>query len=170
MPDSPPDHSDDSTGKTSHADSPKGYMVSLAVVLMGILIVMVFFMNLSGQEATASTAITQHRWSLQSYAAPDGTTVPALTSTPVTAVFTTDGKVSGSGGCNQYSARYLVRETTMIVSGITTTKMNCPGGGVMLQEDQYYSLLERVAAVRVHDRVLTLYNTAGEPLLVFAAA
>jgi len=145
-------------------------MISLAVVLMGILIVMVFFMNLSGQEATASTAITQHRWSLQSYAGPDGTTVPALNSTPVTAMFTADGNVNGSGGCNQYSARYLVRETTMIVSGITTTKMNCPGGGVMLQEDRYYSLLEETAALRVHNRVLTLYSTAGEPLLVFAAA
>lgn len=169
MPDTPKPP-EDSTEQTSPADTPKGYMISLAVVLMGILIVMVFFMNLSGQETTASTAITQHRWSLQSYAGPDGTTIPVLNSTSVTAVFTTDGKVNGSGGCNQYSARYLVRETTMIVSGITTTKMNCPGGGVMLQEDRYYSLLENTAALRVHDRVVTLYNTAGEPLLVFAAA
>lgn len=144
-------------------------MISLAVVLMGILIVMVFFMNLSGQEATAATAITQHTWSLQSYAAPDGTTAPALNGTPITAVFTADGKLTGSGGCNQYSARYLVKETLMVVSGITTTKMNCPGGGVMLQEDRYYSLLEETAALRVHDRVLTLYNTDGNPLLVFTA-
>lgn len=169
MPDSA-EPSDNSTEKTSPADTPKGYMISLAVVLMGILIVMVFFMNLTGQEATASTAITQHRWSLQSYAGPDGTTVPALNSTPVTAMFTADGKVNGSGGCNQYSARYLVKDTLMVVSGITTTKMNCPGVGVMLQEDQYYSLLENTAALRVHDRVLTLYNTEGEPLLIFVAA
>lgn len=169
MPDSP-EPSDDSTEQTSPADTPKGYMISLAVVLMGILIVMVFFMNLSGQEATASTAITQHRWSLQSYASPDGTTVAALNSTPVTAAFTTDGKVTGSGGCNQYSARYLVRDTLMVVSGITTTKMNCPGWDVMIQESRYYSLLEDTAALRVRDRVLTLYNTDGKPLLVFTAA
>lgn len=169
MPDTP-EPPEDSTEQTSPADSPKGYMISLAVVLMGILIVMVFFMNLSGQETTASTAITQHRWSLQSYTGPDGTTVPTLNTTPVTAAFTTDGKVTGSGGCNQYSARYLVKETLMIVSGITTTKMNCPGNGIMIQESRYYSLLEDTAALRVRDRVLTLYNTAGEPLLVFTAA
>ncbi|PKG32381.1 META domain-containing protein [Methanoregula sp.] len=169
MPDSP-EPSDDSTGKTSPADTPKGYMISLAVVLMGILIVMVFFMNLSGQDATAATAITQHRWSLQSYAASDGTTVPVREGTTVTARFSTDGKVSGSGGCNDYSARYLVKDTLMVVSGITTTKMNCPGNGVMIQESRYYSLLEDTAALRVHNRVLTMYNTAGEPLLVFAAA
>jgi len=58
----------------------------------------------------------------------------------------------------------------MIVSGITTTKMNCPGNGIMIQESRYYSLLEDTAALRVRDRVLTLYNTAGEPLLVFTAA
>jgi len=169
MPDSP-EPSDTNRETTSPADTPKGYMISLAVVLMGILIVMVFFMNLSGQEATAATAITQHRWSLQSYLGPDGTTVPALNSSPVTAMFTSDGRLTGSGGCNQYSARYLVKETLMVVSGITTTKMNCPGGGVMLQEGRFYSLLEETAALRVHDRVLTLYNTAGEPLLVFTAA
>lgn len=169
MPDSP-ESSDNSTGKTSPADTPKGYMISLAVVLMGILIVMVFFMNLSGQEATAATAITQHRWSLQSYAAPDGTTMPVQDGSTVTVQFSTDGKVTGSGGCNDYSARYLVKDTLMVVSGITTTKMNCPGNGVMIQESRYYSLLEDTAALRVRDRVLTLYNTAGEPLLVFAAA
>jgi len=169
MPDSP-EPSDDSTEKTSPADTPKGYMISLAVVLMGILIVMVFFMNLSGQEATASTAITQHRWSLESYAGPGGATVPVQDGTTVTALFSTDGKVTGSGGCNQYSARYLVRDTLMIVSEITTTKMNCPENGVMIQESRYYSLLENTAALRVRDRVLTLYDTAGEPLLVFAAA
>ncbi|MDD5143989.1 META domain-containing protein [Methanoregula sp.] len=169
MPDSP-EPSGDSRETTSPADTPKGYMISLAVVLMGILIVMVFFMNLSGQEATASTAITQQRWSLQSYAGPDGTTVPVQDGTTVTALFTTEGKVSGSGGCNQYSARYLVRETTMIVSGITTTKMNCPGGGVMIQESRYYSLLEQAASPRVHNRVLTLYSTEGKPLLVFVSA
>jgi heat shock protein HslJ len=169
MPDSPEQH-DDSQEKTSPADTPKGYMISLAVVLMGILIVLVFFMNLSGQDATAATAITQQTWSLRSYAGPGGTAIPVVNDTSVTARFTADGRLTGSGGCNQYSARYLVKDTLMVISATATTKMHCPGDGVMNQESRYYSLLEDAAALRIHDRVLTVYNTAGEPLLVFGAA
>lgn len=156
--------------ETSPADTPKGYMVSVAVVLIAILVVLVFFMNLSGQANTAASAITSNPWQLQSYAGPDGTTVQAVNGTAVTASFSLTGGLTGSGGCNQYSSRYLVKETTIVISGITTTKMNCPGNGVMIQESRYYSLLEQAASLRVHNRVLTLYSTEGKPLLVFVAA
>ncbi len=169
MPDSP-NPSDENEEKTSPADTPKGYMVSLAVVLIAILVILVVFMNLSGQGTTASSAITANPWQLQSYAGPDGTTVQAVNATTVTASFTLNNGLTGSGGCNQYSGRYLVKETSIVISGITTTKMNCPGNGVMVQESRYYALLEEAAALRVHNRVLTLYSTDGKPLLVFTAA
>lgn len=168
MPDDP--ELSDSEQETSPADTPKGYMISIAVVLIAILVVLVIFMNLSGQGNTAATAVTANPWQLQSYAGPDGTTVPAVNSTTVTASFTLNNGLTGSGGCNQYSARYLVKETSIVISGVASTKMNCPGDGVMEQESRYFSLLEQAAALRVHDRALTLYGTDGKPLLVLTAA
>ena len=168
MPDNPgPDVP--GTEETQEAAGPGGFMVYMAVFLIAILIILVVFMNMSGQGATAATAISQYSWELQSFADPDETPHPVLDGTIPTAKFSTDGKLTGSGGCNGYSSRYIVKDTLIVISPITTTKMNCGGEGVMVQESRYYALLEEAASLRIHDRVLTLYNTAGKPLLTFNA-
>lgn len=152
------------------ADQPKGYMVSVAVILIGILVVLVVFMNLSGQGATASTAITQNTWSLQSFSSQDGTTTPVLNGTAINATFTLDGKITGNGGCNWYSGRYMIQETRMVVSRITTTSMACWNNTTMIQEKRYYLSLEETDALRIHNGVLTLYDIGGKPVLTFVPA
>jgi heat shock protein HslJ len=169
MPDNPePDGAamDENPG----AGGPGGFMVYVVVVLIVFLILLVVFMNVSGQGATAATAITENDWSLQSFAGPDGTITPMLNGTTVTAKFSPDGKVTGSGGCNQYSARYMVRETLIVVSRMTTTSMACWENNATLQEERYYASLEDAAALRVHDQVLTLYGIDGKPALIFTPA
>jgi heat shock protein HslJ len=149
---------------------PKGIMVSLAVVLMAVLVLLVIYMNMSGQGAAASATITENTWSLRSFAGPDGTVIPLLNDTVINASFRTDGLVRGSGGCNGYSARYMVRETQIVISRVTTTDMACWDNNATLQEMRYYNLLEDAAELRVHDRDLTLYGTDGKPLLVYGTA
>jgi heat shock protein HslJ len=169
MPDDPePDGatSDENPG----TGGPGGFMVYVAVVLIAILIVLVVFMNTSGQGTTAATAITENVWSVRSFAGPDGTITPVLNGTAVTAKFSPDGRVTGSGGCNEYSARYMVRETLIVVSRVTTTSLACRENNATLQEERYYALLEDAAALRVHDQILTLYGMDGKPALVFTPA
>ena len=151
----------------SAADTPNGYMVSLAAILIAILIVLIIFMNLWGQGATASTAIAQNPWALQSFSNPDGTTTPVLNGTNINATFTVDGKLKGYGGCNWYSGRYMVQETRIIISQLTTTSLLCRDNATMHQEERYYALAEEAAALRVSNNTLTFYGTDGKPLLTF---
>jgi len=169
MPDDP-EQDGTATGEGPEAAGPGGFMVYVAVVLIGILIVLIVFMNVSGMSATASTAITESKWSLQSFTDRDGNTTPVLNGSTITAKFLSDGTLFGSGGCNHYSARYLVKETLIVVSQVTTTEMYCTGDGVMAQEARYYSALGEANALRIHDRSLTLYSVAGKPVLTFVPA
>lgn len=152
------------------AEQPKGFMVSVAVILIAILIILIVYMNLSGQGATAATAITENTWSLQSFVDPDGNVTPVLDGTVINASFRTDGMLTGRGGCNWYSARYMVRETEIVLSRVTTTDMGCWDSNADLQEERYYSMLEGANELRVHDRVLTLYGIDGKPTLIFTPA
>jgi heat shock protein HslJ len=145
-------------------------MIYVAVALMAILIVLIVFMNISGQGATAARTITENTWSLQSFTGYDGNTQPVLNGTVITAKFFVGGKLTGSGGCNQYSGRYMVQSTQVVVSRIITTSMACQENNATLQELQYYAVLEDAAALRVHDRVLTLYTTDGKSSLIFVPA
>ena len=169
MPDAPePDTN--ATEDVPEVAGPGGFMVYVAVVLIGILIVLVVFMNISGMGATASTTITESAWSLQSITDKAGTTTPVLNGTTVIAKFTPEGVLSGNDGCNQYSARYLVKDTLIVISPVTATGISCGGDGVMTQESRYYAALGEANALRMHDRTLTFYRVDGKPALTFVAA
>jgi heat shock protein HslJ len=169
MPDAPEPEAPE-TEETKEAVVPGGSMIYVAVVLIGILLVLIVFMNVTGMAATASTAITESPWALQSITDRDGTTTPVLNGTTVTAKFLADGTLYGNGGCNSYSARYLVKDTLIVVSQVTTTEIACEQPGVMLQESRYYAALGDADALRIHDRTLTLYSTEGKPVLTFVPA
>ena len=148
----------------------RGLMVYAALALIAILIILVVFMNFSGQGATAAVTITENPWQLRSIAAPDGTLAPLLNGTQVTASFSPDGTLGGSGGCNHYTARYLVRETLIVISPVTAGSAPCRDPDTALQESRYFAALGNAAELRVHDRTLTLYGTDGKPLLAFSPA
>lgn len=145
-------------------------MVSFAVILIAILVVLVVFMNFTGQNTTAANALTESPWMLQSVYSSGDTPVPVLNGSVINASFSVDGRLAGYGGCNRYSGRYMAQETRIVISQVTTTSIACRDQNITLQEQQYYASLEEAAGLRVHNRVLTLYDTTGKPLLVFAAA
>jgi heat shock protein HslJ len=159
---------DESAGeKNPGTGQPKGFMVSVAIILIAILIILVVYMNMSAQDTTAATAITQNPWSLASFTDKDGTMTPLLNGTSITVNFRNNGQLTGSGGCDSYSARYMVQDTLMVVSRVTIGSTTCNDNNSTLQEKQYYALLEHAYELRVHDRILTIYGDDGKPLLVF---
>ncbi len=145
-------------------------MVYIAIALLVILVFLIFFGNILGPGATSSTAITENTWSLRSFSGPDGTITPVLNGTTVSAKFSPDGTLTGSGGCNSYSARYMVRDTVIVVSRVAATSLACEDNNATFQEMRYFASIEDAAFFRVSDRVLTLYGTDGKPLLVFSPA
>jgi len=79
------------------------------------------------------------------------------------AIFTTDNKVSGYAGCNQYSGSYNLNDEGGInVSQVISTKMFCEGNG----ENDYLKALQEADAAEVDKDKLVLLKGVDE-ILVF---
>jgi heat shock protein HslJ len=86
------------------------------------------------------------------------------TAAVVTAQFGADGRLSGNGGCNDYSTSYEVDGSELEVSAqIASTLRLCAGliGGV---ETAYFARLPKARSYAIDGRVLTI-TTSGEPLV-----
>jgi len=86
----------------------------------------------------------------------------------ITAVFSTDGKVGGSSGCNSYSAGYQVRGENLTIEPAVSTLMAC-AEPLMQQESDYLAALSDTRTFDVAVATLTLRDAAGSPRLVFSA-
>lgn len=142
--------------------------ILVAIALLLLLIVLVVFVNVPAMRAAAGTVITTTGWQLKSYSDATGVMVPALSDPVVTIRFTREGEVSGSGGCNRYSARYMTEHSRITISATGTTEMYCSGPGVMAQESAYLRDLTAAGEFRLAGSELRLYAADGRPLLVFS--
>lgn len=82
----------------------------------------------------------------------------ALTGTEVTALFSVDGNLSGTAGCNNYRASYQVDDDNITIGPTATTRMLCPEPeGIMEQEREYLTALESAATYRIDRQQLWLF-------------
>ena len=87
----------------------------------------------------------------------------------VTMSFASDGKVSGSGGCNTYTATWKAEGNTLAFTPAAATRMMCDVPGVMAQEQAFFRALESVATMRMEgDRPRSCARPEGA-LAVIAA-
>jgi heat shock protein HslJ len=94
---------------------------------------------------------------------------PPLAGTSISAQFTSDGKVSGSAGCNQYSGSYTVSGSKIDFSApLATTKMMCEPA-VMEQENAYLQALGEARSFSVSGDQLTLTGADNALLALFQA-
>ncbi|WP_301665451.1 META domain-containing protein [Methanoculleus frigidifontis] len=120
----------------------------------------------SGGESLAGSA-----WTLLSYAAGNGTAVPVLQGTAITANFTEDGRVTGSAGCNGYGGNYVFDGDRLAITSIASTLMACTEPpGIMDQEARYLDLLGSVAAFQLEGDRLVLLDANGTPVLTYERA
>jgi heat shock protein HslJ len=108
-------------------------------------------------------------WILFSYNNGKGAIQSVTSGGVTTAVFGSDNKLTGSGGCNQYSAVYKASGQNVTISQSTSTMMACKDN-IMQQETQYFSLLPTAATYETAGDQLTLYNTTGTKILIYKAA
>jgi heat shock protein HslJ len=142
--------------------------ILIAIALLLVLIFLVVVVNVPAMRAAAGTTITMTGWQLRSYSDNTGVMVPALTDPVVTVRFTRDGDVTGSAGCNRFSARYMTEHSRINISEMGNTEMYCPGPGVMAQESAYLRDLAAAGEFRLAGSDLKLYTADGRPLLVFS--
>ncbi len=105
-----------------------------------------------GREGmTPMEALEGKAWTLVQF--DDGSPVPA--GRPITAVFG-GGKISGSGGCNRYSATVISSAPGQLkVGAISATKMACTGSAGT-DEQRYFAGLEKAEGYALNDGKLTL--------------
>lgn len=90
--------------------------------------------------------------------------------TEITAVLS-EGQLSGSAGCNQYSAPITVEGRTVSIGPAASTRMFCAEPeGVMEQEQAYLAALEQAVQVEISRETLKFTNADGLPLLTFTAS
>lgn len=89
----------------------------------------------------------------------------------ITAIFTEDGKMNGSAGCNSYMTTYTVDGQTISIQPPATTRKLCPEpAGIMEQETAFVTMLPQAAVYSIRGDVLELRTADGALIASFTAA
>jgi len=116
---------------------------------------------------SANKSLENTAWYLTSYLRNDGIQVKLQNSTKISAIFGSNNTVTGSSGCNSYTAQYNLTGTNLSFSRIAVTRMACIDQATMEAETTYLKLLEQVASVSGHEKNLTMSNQNNSNLLTY---
>ncbi|MEA3336519.1 MAG: META domain-containing protein [Chloroflexota bacterium] len=101
----------------------------------------------------------------------EGQYTEVLAGTTVTAVFGKDGSLTGTTGCNTYTATYVADEEHLVIGDAAATEMGClEPQGIMVQESRYLALLPLVVFFEIQDEQLVLSNADRARILVYRAS
>ena len=89
-----------------------------------------------------------------------GAVASVAAGTTITASFGTDGQLSGSGGCNQYSATFTSADGAIVIGPIAGTRMACDPV-VSDQETAYFAALDAATTYKVQGSTLELRDDSG---------
>jgi len=125
----------------------------------------------SRAEQPESMPLLATEWQLTHYTTGGGNAVASpIPGTSVNLTFDADGTLSGSAGCNAYSAPYELNETGIAVERVIATKASLAGpAGVMEQESAYLDLLRSASGYRIVGDTLAVIDGNGRAILFFKA-
>jgi len=96
-----------------------------------------------------------------------------ITDSKITFEIAEDGTISGSAGCNTYSASATLDDGSQslitIAPAVSTMKL-CVGEGIMEQESAYLAILPTAYSFDFDGRYLNLYNVNGDVIATFIVA
>lgn len=120
------------------------------------------------------TPLTGTLWEGIGYNNGKGGVVSVVIGTQLTAAFGEDGTLTGSAGCNNYSASYELDEAAGLAEGAisigpaASTRMFCAEPeGTMEQEAQYLAALEMASTYRIEGDRLQLRDENGSLVAAF---
>ena len=109
-------------------------------------------------------------WSLAWYDDTKGVWSKVVEGSTVTATFLNEGKITGSGGCNGYSADFHLGNTPQIWIRRPEVPQNnlCQSPtGVMKQESAYFTDLEWAETYSITNGQLVIFNRENRKILQF---
>lgn len=110
-------------------------------------------------------------WQLASFLGADGGTVRAVAGTVPLVTFDRDGRVSGTVGCNHFSADYTSSGNRLSIGPAISTLMYCASpAGVMDQEARVLALLRLAAGYAIAGDTLTVLDPGGNGLVTLDRA
>jgi len=112
-------------------------------------------------SAGSPAAITGTTWHLRAYNNGKQAVVSVLNGTDPTAVFGTDGQVSGNATCNTYFGPYTITGSTIKVGPLGSTLMACPDAAQQAQETQFLAALQAATTYEVRGLVLEMRDASG---------
>ncbi len=113
-----------------------------------------------------SLPLAETTWRLSGFLE-DGTARSALAGSNATLVFSTDGKVSGTTGCNNLMGPYTTSGSTISIGPLATTRKACADTALATQEQDLLAVLEAAAAYEIQGDRLVLADTSGYPSVDF---
>jgi heat shock protein HslJ len=147
----------------------RNYILATASLLV-IVVASIIAAGCMGSTSApgAVSGLTGVTWSLDSYLDGNGTLVPILPGTEVSARFGDDGRVTGSAGCNGYGGDYRLDGTALSVSSLFQTLKFCTEPeGIMDQEARFMELLGSATGCRIENDRLILTDAEGATTLIF---
>jgi heat shock protein HslJ len=127
----------------------------------------------SGKElatfAAQSSDLGGTSWIVTGYNNGKQAVVSVAPGTELTASFGTDGKLTGSAGCNSYTAAYETSGSTIKIGPAATTRKACEQA-VMDQETQYLAALSTAAVYRIDGSKMELRTSDGALAATFQKA
>jgi len=119
-----------------------------------------------GEFLAALTAQSQElagtKWQVTAYNMSTGAVGNLLAGTSISIVFSTDGGISGSAGCNEYRGTYTASGQKVRIEAETVTKDSCQQpAGVMRQEALFLKALATVTVALLDGDQLDLRSRDG---------
>jgi heat shock protein HslJ len=112
--------------------------------------------------AAQSRTLGETSWLVTGYNNGKQAVVSVLAGSELTAVFNSDGALSGSAGCNTYTATYETSGNHIKIEPVVATfKMCADPAGMMEQEAQYLKALATAATYRLDGSQLELRTADG---------
>lgn len=110
-------------------------------------------------------------WQATGYNNGRGGVTSLVIGTEITATFNEDGTLSGSAGCNNYTATFAADDQQITITPVATTMMLCPEPeGIMEQEAEFIAALGTAATYSIEGDQLQLRATDGALVASFVAA
>ena len=122
-------------------------------------------------DVRVPTSLTSTAWQAIGYNNGKEAVVSIALDTEITAVFGEDGTLSGSAGCNNYSAGYEADDVNIKIGPAGSTRMMCgEPEGIMEQESLYLAALEMANVYSIDGDRLQLRTSEGALVADYQAA
>lgn len=141
------------------------------LLIVGLAVCVVFlFLFLTNLSPTPPEVARETSWILESYADSTGILIPVIGGSDITTRFSTNGTLSGTSGCNAYTAAYLVSGKKIAITPAVRTRLTCAEPGIMPQESAFLTDLPRAAFIQTGGEGMKLLDNESRVILAYRLA